>query len=300
MRYVDYFTFQNYGPQIDVNGYSSMISACGTYRSWGYPDSKIMLSAPFQGTPGAGQGADIRAYRDIVSACAGVREDPSLDSASFNYGGGKVKTLHFNGVDTVRKRPATSVNSKWLGSCTGIWEWMWRIPPGRITTLTNAACFGPPTVMFPPPLIRILRPPLPFLLRETVPAGGGAVAVEVQSEEKALGWVVADCPEWISASAVSGIGRTTVILTAAENKSADGRSGMVIFRSSDKQECSVIITQDGAELTGYDKWVQDSFPPDAAADRTAADAVPAGDGIPNLMKYATGQDPLKPAGALRK
>ena len=68
MRYVDYFTFQNYGPQIDVNGYSSMVSACGTYRSWGYPDSKIMLSAPFQGTPGAGQGADIRAYRDIVSA----------------------------------------------------------------------------------------------------------------------------------------------------------------------------------------------------------------------------------------
>lgn len=104
MRYVDYFTFQNYGPQIDVNGYSSMVSACGTYRSWGYPDSKIMLSAPFQGTPGAGQGADIRAYRDIVSACAGVREDPSLDSASFNYGGGKVKTLHFNGVDTVRKK----------------------------------------------------------------------------------------------------------------------------------------------------------------------------------------------------
>ena len=63
-----------------------------------------MLSAPFQGTPGAGQGADIRAYRDIVSACAGVREEPSLDSASFNYGGGKVKTLHFNGVDTVRKK----------------------------------------------------------------------------------------------------------------------------------------------------------------------------------------------------
>lgn len=89
-------------------------------------------------------------------------------------------------------------------------------------------------------------------------------------------------------------------MTAAENKSADGRSGTVIFRSSDKQECSVIITQDGAELTGYDKWVQDSFPPDAVADRTAADAVPAGDGIPNLMKYATGQDPLKPYGSVTK
>ena len=53
-------------------------------------------------------------------------------------------------------------------------------------------------------------------------------------------------------------------------------------------------------MTGYDKWVQDSFPPDAVADRTAADAVPAGDGIPNLMKYATGQDPLKPYGSVTK
>lgn len=143
-------------------------------------------------------------------------------------------------------------------------------------------------------------PLCPFFCGGNRPGRGGAVAVEVQSEEKALGWVVADCPDWISASAVSGIGRTTVILTAAENKSADGRFGTVIFRSSDKQECSVIITQDGAELTGYDKWVQDSFPPDAAADRTAADAVPAGDGIPNLMKYATGQDPLKPCGSVTK
>ena len=301
MRYVDYFTFQNYGPQIDVNGYSSMVSACGTYRSWGYPDSKIMLSAPFQGTPGAGQGADIRAYRDIVSACAGVREDPSLDSASFNYGGGKVKTLHFNGVDTVRKKARYISEQQVAGFM--YWDLGMDVADSAGKNnyfdeccLLRAANRYVSSTAYP-------DTPAPFALSsagETVPAGGGAVAVEVQSEEKALGWVVADCPEWISASAVSGIGRTTVILTAAENKSADGRSGTVIFRSSDKQECSVIITQDGAELTGYDKWVQDSFPPDAAADRTAADAVPAGDGIPNLMKYATGQDPLKPCGSVTK
>ena len=135
--------------------------------------------------------------------------------------------------------------------------------------------------------------PAPFALSsagETVPAGGGAVAVEVQSEEKALGWVVADCPDWISASAVSGIGRTTVILTAAENKSADGRFGTVIFRSSDKQECSVIITQDGAELTGYDKWVQDSFPsgccrgPDGCGCRSCRGRYPQ----PDEIRHRTG------------
>lgn len=134
----------------------------------------------------------------------------------------------------------------------------------------------------------------------SVPAAGGAVDVEVQMEEEALGWVVAESPEWISVSAASGIGRTTVILTAAKNKSAAARSGTVVFRASDKQECAVTVTQAGADLAGYDKWVQDSFPPDAAADRTAADASPSGDGIINLMKYATGLDPLKPCGSVTK
>lgn len=51
MQYVDYFTFQNYGPAIDVNTYNSMVSACGKFRNQGFPDNKIILSAPFQGTP---------------------------------------------------------------------------------------------------------------------------------------------------------------------------------------------------------------------------------------------------------
>ena len=52
MQYVDYFTFQNYGPSIDVNTYNSMVTACGNFRKQGFPDNKIILSAPFQGTPG--------------------------------------------------------------------------------------------------------------------------------------------------------------------------------------------------------------------------------------------------------
>lgn len=132
----------------------------------------------------------------------------------------------------------------------------------------------------------------------SAPAAGGAVEVEVQMEEDALGWVVAERPDWISVSAACGIGRTAVILTAAENKSAAGRSGTVVFRASDKQECAVTVTQAGADLAGYDKWVQDVFPPGTGPDQTAADAAPAGDGIANLMKYATGLDPLKPCGAV--
>lgn len=135
----------------------------------------------------------------------------------------------------------------------------------------------------------------------SVPAAGGAVDVEVQMKEEALGWVVADSPEWVSVSAASGIGRTTVILTASENKSAAGRSGTVVFRASDKQECAVTVTQAGADLAGYDKWVQDSFPPDATGGTGRLRmAAPAGDGVTNLMKYATGLDPLKPCGSVTK
>ena len=91
----------------------------------------------------------------------------------------------------------------------------------------------------------------------------------------------------------SGIGRTTVVLTAGENKSGRPRSGTVVFRASDGQECSVSVTQEAPETAGYDKWVQD-HPSGTAGNQTAPEAAPSGDGIVNLMKYATGLDPLGP------
>lgn len=86
-------------------------------------------------------------------------------------------------------------------------------------------------------------------------------------EEEPLGWTVADSPHWLASS-----GRPT------------GRNAPLPW----------------ANLSGYDKWVEDAFPPDTGSDRTAADAAPAGDGVTNLMKYATGLDPLKPCGNVTK
>lgn len=300
MQYVDYFTFQNYGPDINVNSYSSMVSACGNFRKWGFPDHKIMLSAPFQGTPGgSGAGTYIKGMRDIAVNCPEAN-DPSLDQAVYTYAD-TTKTLHYNGVNTIKKKAKYISDQKLAGFM--YWDLGLDVADSAgqnnyfdRRSLLRAANRYVASTSFPVTAS-------PFGLSRVgavLPAEGGAVAVEVQMENEALGWVVAECPDWISVSADSGIGRMTVMLTAAENKSASGRSGTVVFRASDKQECAVTITQAGADLAGYDKWVQDTFPPDATPGQTAADAAPAGDGVTNLMKYATGLDPLKPCGSVTR
>lgn len=48
----------------------------------------------------------------------------------------------------------------------------------------------------------------------------------------------------------------------------------------------------------YDQWKKDHFADGTPEDRTAPGACPAGDGITNLMKYATGLDPNKPCGSV--
>lgn len=306
MQYVDYFTFQNYGPAIDVNTYNSMVSACGKFRSQGFPDSKIILSAPFQGTPGTSglpdgkkPGDYIKGYREIAANCPEA-DNPDNDAAVYSYSGLNL-TLHYNGVTTVRKKTKYISDQK----LAGFMYWDLGLDVADASgknnyfdrrSLLRAANRYASSTAFPVTAS-------PFGLSRVgaaVPAEGAAVEVEVQMEEAALGWVVAEKPDWISVSADSGMGRTTVILTAAKNKSAGERSGTVLFRASDKQECAVTVTQAGADLAGYDKWVQDAFPPDSPADQTAPDAAPAGDGVTNLMKYATGLDPLKPCGSVTK
>lgn len=88
MQYVDYFTFQNYGPSIDVNTYNSMVTACGNFRKQGFPDNKIILSAPFQGTPGSSNpGTYIKGYRDIAANCPEA-DNPDNDTAVYTYSDG--------------------------------------------------------------------------------------------------------------------------------------------------------------------------------------------------------------------
>lgn len=296
IQYVDFFPFQNYGPSTSASLYSTMVSACKTFRSWGYPDSKIQLSGPFYGVTGVSGATDALLYRDLK----GEEElnNPALDQLTLNSNG---KKYYYNGVDTTRRKNKYISDQKLAGFM--YWDLGGDISDSRNESnyfdqrsLLRAANRYVSSTSFP-----VTASPFSLsLVGASVPAAGGAVTVEVQMENEALGWVVAECPDWISDSVDSGIGRTTVMLTVAENKSASGRSGTVVFRASDKQECAVTITQAGADLAGYDKWVQDTFPPDAAPGQTAADAAPSGDGVTNLMKYATGLDPLKPCGSVTR
>lgn len=114
MQYVDYFTFQNYGPSIDVNTYNSMVTACGNFRKQGFPDNKIILSAPFQGTPGGSNpGTYIKGYRDIAANCPEA-DNPDNDTAVYTYSDG-TRTLHYNGVTTIKRKAKYISDQKLAG-----------------------------------------------------------------------------------------------------------------------------------------------------------------------------------------
>lgn len=56
------------------------------------------------------------------------------------------------------------------------------------------------------------------------------------------------------------------------------------------------MVQRGQKRT-WDEWKEDEIASrDPDTDQTGPTDSPAGDGIPNLLKYATGLDPLKPCG----
>lgn len=59
---------------------------------------------------------------------------------------------------------------------------------------------------------------------------------------------------------------------------------------------SATVVQRGQKRT-WDEWKEDEIASrDPDTDQTGPTDSPAGDGIPNLLKYATGLDPLKPCG----
>lgn len=58
------------------------------------------------------------------------------------------------------------------------------------------------------------------------------------------------------------------------------------------------MVQRGQKRT-WDEWKEDEITSrDPDTDQTGPNDSPAGDGIPNLLKYATGLDPLKPCGSV--
>lgn len=301
MPYVDSFTFQNYGPAIDVNTYDSMVNACNAFRKQGFPDEKIILSAPFQGT--AGSTSYIKLYRDFADNSEVA--DPNCDQTTYNFNDGP-KTLHYNGVTTV-KRKAKYIADQQLA---GFMYWDLGGDVADKTDMTNnsgisnywdarsllkAANRYNASTAFPetPPVFALDR------AGASVPAAASTCTVNVQAEDGMLGWVVSEKPAWVTIDTPGAIGNATVTISIADNETTAERSGTIVFlASSTNQRCSFTITQDaGTEAKGYDKWKKKHFPGGDTDPNAAPGANPAHDGITNLLKYALGFDPHQKYGS---
>lgn len=289
MDAVDYFTFQNYGPDIGVNSYDSMVSACAKFRAQGFPDSKILLSAPFQGTPGSNP----IGYRDFGHIDA--VSDPNCDVVE--YGG---KTLHFNGVTTIKRKTKYIADQKLAGFM--YWDNGLDITDSKGQTdyfnersLLRAANRYNGSTAYPvtPAVFALDRAGVTF------PAAASTATIEVQTEDATLGWIVAEKPDWIAVDPPASISDATVTLSATANTSAFERTGSVRFlASATNQECICVVTQAaGRQATGYDKWKQKYFPGGDTDPNAAPGGNPAHDGITNLLKYALGLDPHKKYGS---
>lgn len=98
---VDYFTFQNYGPSSARYPFDDFTRSLAAFRKQGFPDRKIMLSVPFQGT-GDAKADSVRLYNDIVAQQPGL--PPTADTTEFTYPDGAKRKMTFNGPSTIRKK----------------------------------------------------------------------------------------------------------------------------------------------------------------------------------------------------
>jgi hypothetical protein len=92
---------------------------------------------------------------------------------------------------------------------------------------------------------------------------------------------------------------TPVIEGSVSITPVPGSAGFFLVRfpeSADRNRVVRVRREVKPELAGYEKWKKDHF--EGTDADSAPDGNPAGDGIVNLMKYATGRDPLKPCGSV--
>ena len=124
--------------------------------------------------------------------------------------------------------------------------------------------------------------------------GAASVRIDVVSEG---GWNVASNASWATPETFSGHGNGSFTVAFSPNNSSVSRSGSIEVATPEGLIRLLSITQAGSP---YDQWKKDRFPAGTPEEQMAPDACPAGDGISNLMKYATALDPLKPCGSVTR
>ena len=127
-----------------------------------------------------------------------------------------------------------------------------------------------------------------------LPKNGGTAVFSVTCD---VAWNVSKTADWLDITGTQGTetGNGTVSVTAAANAAAGSRTAELAFSSFGTVRSATVV-QRGQKRT-WDEWKEDEIASrDPDTDQTGPTDSPAGDGIPNLLKYATGLDPLKPCG----
>ena len=131
--------------------------------------------------------------------------------------------------------------------------------------------------------------------QETAGPGATSTTLAVQTQ---LPWTISCDQPWVTVSPASGSG-TAVLDIAVEANGQQTERTAVITVTCDGEQRTFTLNQSGKPApAGYDKWKQDNFQDGTPDNQMTPDASPAGDGVTNLMKYATGLDPVKPCGSV--
>lgn len=129
-----------------------------------------------------------------------------------------------------------------------------------------------------------------------LPKNGGTAVFSVTCD---AAWNVSKTAAWLDITGTQDTetGNGTVSVTAAANAAAGSRTAELSFSSFGTVRSATVV-QRGQKRT-WDEWKEDEIASrDPDTDQTGPTDSPAGDGIPNLLKYATGLDPLKPCGSV--
>lgn len=129
-----------------------------------------------------------------------------------------------------------------------------------------------------------------------LPKNGGTAIFSVTCD---AAWTVSKTADWVDITGTQGAetGNGTVSIAVAANPGESSRTAGFSFSSFGTVRSATVV-QRGQKRT-WDEWKEDEITSrDPDAGQTGPNDSPAGDGIPNLLKYATGLDPLKPCGSV--
>lgn len=132
---------------------------------------------------------------------------------------------------------------------------------------------------------------------ETVGSGATTTTLTVQTQ---LPWTAACDQDWVKISRASGTETAELDIAVEASDQPREREAVVTIRCDGEERTFKLIQTAAPEAEGYEKWKKNNFADGTPEAQMSPDACPAGDGISNLMKYATGLPAMKPCGSVTK